>query len=50
MKKRAHRPATLSVPDPASMPITCGYHRPPLRIFTGCDQPAGSSRRRLNET
>jgi len=26
MKKRARRPATRSVPVPASSPIACGYH------------------------
>src|SRR5204862_641614 len=50
MKNRAHSPAILSVPSPESRPITCGYHLPPLRIFTGGDQSEGSSSAGANET
>src|SRR5687768_1862871 len=50
MKNRGHSPATLSVPEPSCMPITWGYHRPPLSTFTGGDQRRGSSMSVANET
>ena len=43
MKNRAVAPASLSVPLPGAEPTTCGYQRPPFRIFCGAVHRTGSS-------
>ena len=44
MKNLARLPALRSVPVPVSVPITCGYHEPPSKIFAGTLQRDGSDR------
>ena len=50
MNNRGDCPASLSVPVPGTVPMTCGYQPPRSRIFFGVVHSRGSSSRGANET